>query len=187
MVSKLSVSLTPVLIASLLSLNPAAGWSQSKETSAATSEMPQPQFICQTEQTPPVTVALMEGETEMIATWYADYLLPDASPEEICQDVAEKLQQRYDNQQPSFFAYEPMKAEKRWDVCLVSQEGQKCTEEGSEILFSLNSNKFKDPAGCILKNTQPSRCRPITRGSVLSVPGGQGYSPRWLNQIFGAW
>ncbi|MGK7932749.1 MAG: COP23 domain-containing protein [Microcystaceae cyanobacterium] len=185
--SQLSLSLNPILIASLLSLIPSAGWSQTPETSPSSSEIFSPQFICQTEQTPPVTVVQMDKETQIIATWYSDYLLPDASPEQICQDVAQRLQNRYESQQPSFFAYEPIEAEKRWDVCLVAQEGQKCTEEGSEVLFSLNSNKFKDPASCILKNTQPNRCRPITRGSLLSVPGDEGYSPRWLNQIFGGW
>ena len=128
MMSNLSLSLTPVLIASLVSLIPSLVWSQ-------TEEMPQLQFICQSEQTPPMTVIQMDGQTEVIATWYS----------------AQKLQQRYERQQPSLFASELIRSARLgfqgWDVCLVSEEGQRCTEESSEVLFSVSGNYR-----CILEN-----------------------------------
>ncbi|MGK7943386.1 MAG: COP23 domain-containing protein [Microcystaceae cyanobacterium] len=177
MMSNLSLSLTPVLIASLVSLTPSVAWSQ-------TEDMSQPRFICQSEQTPPRTVVQMDGETDVVATWYSEYLLENTSATEICQEVAQTLQQRYERQQPSLFAYQAVNPKERLDVCLVSEEGQICTEEDSKVLFSLN-NRYKEPADCILKNKPPQTdgCKRLPdqlRGSLVSVPSGRGYSPGWL-------
>ncbi|MGK7943384.1 MAG: COP23 domain-containing protein [Microcystaceae cyanobacterium] len=175
--SNLSLSLTPVLIASLVSFTPSVALSQTEEMSQT-----QPQFICQSEQTPPQTVAKMDGETDVVVTWYSEYLFADASPTQICQEVAQTLQQRHKRQQPSSFAYEAVNSKERLDVCLVSEEGQKCTED--EALFSLNYN-YEEPANCLLENTPPTNCkqRRRTRGGVLSVPSA-GYSPNWFNRFF---
>ncbi|MGK7943387.1 MAG: COP23 domain-containing protein [Microcystaceae cyanobacterium] len=140
----LSLSLPPVLIASLVSLSPSVAWSQ-------TAEMSKLQFICQSEQTPPTTVAQMDGGTEVLVTWYSEYLLKNTSPAQICQEVAQTLQNRYERQQPSLFAYE--KSMTHWDVCLVSKEGQICTED--EVLFSLNDKYHHEPTNCILANKPP--------------------------------
>ncbi len=180
---KLSLIYSIILATHFIPLSSSFGLSQPSTDVAS-----QPQFICQTQQTPPVTVAIIDGQTEILASWYSDYLLEDQSAEQVCQEFAQKLQQRYDKKLPSLLAYEPIQSENRWEVCLVKEVGQKCTEENSELLFSLN-DQFHKPADCILQNTQPSECLPKNRtiGSVLSVPGGQGYSPSWLNYFFRNW
>lgn len=178
--NKLSLILNPLAIFGVISLTYSAGLAETQNNNSS-----QPQFICQSQTTPPKTLAIINGQTETLITWYQEYLLPGESASEICQSVAKKLQKRYESQQPSLFAYEPIKNKNQWDVCLVTQKGQKCTETDSELLFSLN-NDFKTPATCVLQNTFPDDCPPKirTRGTILSVPGGQGYSPRWFTQFF---
>lgn len=132
-----------------------------------------PTFICVEEANPPMTLAYdpESNDYKPVMSWYKDYLLAGESATEVCQSVADKLQERYDAQQPSFLAYQKIQDQDRWEICVAPEEGQECSATGSEVLFSLNS-EFKSPTECVMMQTEPTNCAPNirTRGTVLSVP-----------------
>ena len=59
-------------------------------------------FVCATEIETPTMFAYTPGQVNLtpLITWYQDYLLPEQSGREICQQTATKLQDLYQEQQP---------------------------------------------------------------------------------------
>lgn len=135
-------------------------------------------ITCDTQSNPPKTAIQESPKAEMkpILSWYANYLMPQDSAEGICQDVAQKLRDRYRQNVPTFLTYQQIKNE--WQVCFVSNEGDTCDATDSELLFKLNA-AFKAPL-CVMENTSPSDCplNPVVRGPLMIVPGGT-YKPAW--------
>ena len=133
-------------------------------------------FVCTSQTQPPTLYAYTPGKTNLtpLMSWYRDYLLPNQSGAEICQQVAAKLQNQFQQQQPRFFAI--AEKEDRNVLCLVSQENTNCNTENSEELFSVNSNY--DPT-CVLDNRQPLECMAIGRNRGVLVLPDSPYAPRW--------
>jgi hypothetical protein len=133
-------------------------------------------FLCGAIQETPTMFAYTPGKTNLtpLMSWYKDYLLPNQTGAEVCEQVAMKLQAQYQQKQRIFFASE--EKEDRTLVCLVSEEKGSCQSKNSEELFSVNLNY--NPA-CVLNNRQPLECVAIggTRG-VLSMPESP-YVPTW--------
>jgi hypothetical protein len=132
-------------------------------------------FVCSSEGNPPKTYAYIPGEQEPkpIMTWHSEYLLPQDSPTKLCQQAAQKLQNRYNEQQGYLLASD--KTDRAWQVCLVSKQGEGCDSRNSVYLFSLSAN-YQSPR-CLMENLEPLQC-PRSRGQVISLPGGR-YSPSW--------
>lgn len=136
-------------------------------------------FVCASTVNPPTIFIYTQGDVNLkpIMSWYSEYLLPNESGVELCQKIAQKLQNKYDQGEKSLLAYQ--KVDDRWKVCLVAKQGQECTADGSEELFSLNAN-YKTPE-CVLENKDPKACPPpppTVRGPLMSIPGGR-YKPSW--------
>ena len=133
-------------------------------------------FVCATEVETPTMFAYTPGKVNLtpLITWYQDYLLPEESGKEICQQTATKLQDLYQEEQARYLRTQ--EAEDRTLVCMVSQETNNCSSEDSITLFSVNPNY---DATCILDNREPLECVAIGRvRGVYSVPDSP-YTPSW--------
>jgi hypothetical protein len=132
-------------------------------------------FVCASEAEPPTTYGYIPGKValEPVISWHSEYLLPGESASELCQQVAQKLQSKSEQQQNYYLAAD--RSNKDWKVCLVAQPGQECSAQNSEYLFSLN-NKYQAPR-CVMENIQPLQC-PSSRGALVSLKGGS-YTPSW--------
>lgn len=133
-------------------------------------------FVCASEAEPPTTYGYIPGKVNLkpVISWHSEYLLPSESATELCQQVAQKLQSKSEQQQNYFLAAD--RSNEAWKVCLVSQQGEGCNSENSEYLFSLNS-KYQSPR-CVMENIKPLQC-PSSRGALVSLKGGS-YTPWWL-------
>lgn len=135
-------------------------------------------ITCDNTRNPPRTQLKkgQKGEPIALFTWYPNYLVPQDSPEALCKAVAQKVQARFQQGEDTFLAFEQI--QKEWRVCFVAQAGDGCSAPKSEYLFSLNA-AFLAPR-CVMESTAPDQCplNPITRGPVISVPGGT-YKPFW--------
>ena len=133
-------------------------------------------FVCATEIQTPIMFGYTPGSVQLtpLITWHSEYLLPQESGKEICQQTATKLQALSQEKQERYLKTEA--AEDRTLVCMVSQENETCSSENSEALFSINSNY--NPS-CILDNRQPLECVAVgkVRG-VYSTPDSP-YQPSW--------
>ncbi|NES81522.1 MAG: hypothetical protein F6K10_08980 [Moorea sp. SIO2B7] len=138
---------------------------------------PRMTFVCAKEANPPTTFVYTEGQVnlERLFHWEDEYLLPSDSAEELCERVAQKLQNRYDQGQKILFAFN--KQEDRVKVCLVSSESEQCNSNNSEELFSSAlepQSPYKYP-DCIMdyKFDKCNRSR-----AAISIPQG-AYKPIW--------
>ncbi|OKH26200.1 hypothetical protein NIES593_03775 [Hydrococcus rivularis NIES-593] len=166
-----SIFLGTVLLTTL-SLRPAKTLSQ--ETPQPNSQ-PEMTFVCASDVAPPTTYAYIPGKVELqpLMSWYSEYLLPGDSAAALCQQAAQKLQSKYNEQQEYLLASNW--TDEMWKVCMVSKEGEDCNASSSVYLFSLNSS-YQSPR-CLMEGIQPLQC-PRSRGKVISLPGGS-YTPRW--------
>lgn len=133
-------------------------------------------FVCASQTEPPTMYAHTPGKVNLtpLISWHQDYLLPNQSAAEVCQQVAAKLQSQYQQGQKKFFTTE--QRENRTVVCLVSQQNQTCSSSNSEELFSVNPNY---DATCVLDNRQPLECMAIGRTRGLSSIPDSPYTPTW--------
>ncbi len=133
-------------------------------------------FVCATDIETPTMFAYTPGTVNLtpIITWHQDYLLPEQSGKEVCQQTASKLQNLFQEKQPKYLRTQ--EAEDRTLVCVVDRENQTCNSEDSITLFSMNPNYS---AACILDNKEPLECVALgdVRG-VYSVPDSP-YTPSW--------
>lgn len=133
-------------------------------------------FACATEIETPILFAYKPGSVNLtpLITWHQDYLLPEQSAKELCQQTAIKLQDLSEEKKPQFLSTQ--EAEDRTLVCMVGQENQNCNSEASVALFSVNPNY---DAACVLDNKNPLECVAIGRvRGVYSVPDSP-YTPSW--------
>ena len=154
---------------------------EAKESYSQNSARANTVFVCATQTQPPTLFAYTHGKINLtpLMSWYPDYLLPDRSGAAICQQVAAKLQNLLQQQEPRFFIAE--QKEDRNVLCLVTRENANCDSEDSEELFSVKPSY--NPT-CILDNREPLECVAIGRNrGVLGLPDSP-YSPTWR---FWAW
>jgi hypothetical protein len=151
----------------------------SVSTTATLSEESKPksqiQFVCGADSEIPTTYAYIPGEVTLkpLMSWHSEYLLPGDSASELCKKAAQKLQNKYNEQQGYLLASD--KTNDAWKVCLVSRQGEGCNARDSVYLFSLNG-EYQSPR-CLMENRAPLQC-PRSRGTLVRLPGGQ-YKPSW--------
>ncbi|MDJ0596428.1 MAG: COP23 domain-containing protein [Pleurocapsa sp. MO_226.B13] len=132
-------------------------------------------FVCATQQDAPTMYAYTPGEINLtpLMTWHAEYLLPEQSGAEICQETATKLQASIEQQERKYLKTDTPKETN--SVCLVTEEDGTCTSEASEQLFSVNPNYN---AGCVLENKKPIECMALNVRGVYSFED-KPYQPLW--------
>jgi hypothetical protein len=149
-------------------------------------------FTCATSSNPPITYMLAKDERGQstlrpIFSWHSEYLLPGASAETLCQQTAQKLQDKYDRGEQGYPASLLVATKDeatgetsyRMDVCLVTSEEETCDNTNqTAMLFSLNGS-YNNTLACVMENTQPNVCKPRTRGSVMALPGAS-YKRFWF-------
>ena len=133
-------------------------------------------FVCSTQQGAPTMFAYNPGEVNLtsLMTWHAEYLLPEQSGSEVCQQTATKLQASIDARQEKYIKAQVDKTSN--SVCLVSEEDQTCNTPESEKLFSVNPD-YK--ATCVLDNKKPIECMALNvRGNIYSFED-KPYQAMW--------
>ena len=129
---------------------------------------PETVFVCDTESETPTMFAYTPGNVTLtpLITWHQEYLLPEQSATEVCQEVAVKLQNLSQQQSENYFVVENKPTHNL--LCMVGQESENCSSPNSEPLFKVNSNY--DPR-CILDQREPIECIAIgkVRGGVFSI------------------
>lgn len=172
MVYKKVISATLALGAIALNVDLLSATESDNQNSSGASTV----FVCSTQNEPPTLFAYIPGEVNLssLMSWHQDYLLPGQSGVEICQKVAEKLQNGLQNQQPKLFVAE--QRETHSVLCLVTEENADCNSENSEELFSV---KPQYNATCVVDNREPLECLAIAQNrGVLGVPES-AYAPNW--------
>ncbi len=139
-------------------------------------------FVCTTETSVPTLYAYTLGTTSLtpLISWYKEYLLPQQSGNEICQQVASKLQylsQEQDLSQEQGQRYIAIEEkEEHTLVCMVKVANETCHSDYSEPLFEINPNY---DARCILDRREPLECVSVGRvRGVFSIPETP-YQPIW--------
>ena len=133
-------------------------------------------FVCTTENTSSIMYAYTPGKAILtpLMNWYQEYLLPETSSAEVCQQVATKLQQLSEEKTVRYIATEEQPDQNV--VCMVTREDGSCSTEDSEELFAINSS-FQP--SCVLNRLKPLQCSAtIVRGGIMSVPNSP-YRPIW--------
>ncbi len=133
-------------------------------------------FVCTTETSVPTLYAYTLGTSSLtpLISWYKEYLLPQQSGSEICQQVASKLQYLYQEQGQKYIATE--EKEEHTLVCMVKVANETCRSDYSEPLFGINPNY---DARCILDRREPLECVAVGRArGVFSIPETP-YQPIW--------
>lgn len=122
-------------------------------------------FVCATQQNAPTMYSYTPGEVNLkpLMTWHSEYLLPEQSGAEICQQTANKLQTSIEQQEQKYIKAKTTKEIN--SVCLVSEEDQTCTTAESEELFSVNPNYT---AACVLDNKKPIDCWALKNRGIYS-------------------
>lgn len=136
-----------------------------KESSGQNS--PEPIFVCSTENTASTMYTYTPGKAVLtpIISWYEEYLLPETSSAEICQQVATKLQDLSQERITRYIATQ--KQEDQTVVCMVTRENDNCNSDDSEKLFGVNPNY--SPV-CVLNRFEPIECTAIVmqkRGAIM--------------------
>ncbi len=141
----------------------------------ATTESLDSAFVCATQEGTPTMFARTVGEEELtpIMSWHAEYLLPEQSGTEVCQNTAAKLQHSYQQEQAQYLKAET--TEETNQVCLVEEEDRGCTTEDSQRLFSVNPNY---DASCVLENKEPIECKALQVRGIYSFDD-KPYQPVW--------
>lgn len=159
---------------------------------------PKVTFICDANNSPPTTFAVGRDEQgnptlTPIFSWHSEYLFPGESAEALCQQMAQKLQSKYDRGEEPYFSSKRTelkdettgKIHYRMEVCLVASDSENCENSSQrEELFSLNGS-YDDPLTCSMNRTQPEACRRYipTRGPLMSIPANR-YKRGWLSWFY---
>ena len=133
-------------------------------------------FVCTTETLVPTLYIYTSGKTSLtpLISWHQEYLLPQDSGSEICEQVAKKLQYLYQKPGQKYIATE--EKEEHTLVCMVKVENETCSSIHSEPLFSIKQNY---DAKCVLNHRQPLECVTIGRvRGVFTIPDSP-YKPIW--------
>ncbi len=133
-------------------------------------------FVCATESEVPTMFAYTPGNITItpLISWHQEYLLPEQSGIEVCQQVASKLQELSQQQQERYITTESK--EDHTLVCMVTQENDNCSSETSELLFRVNPNY--DPS-CILDRREPLECLAVGKVRGIFSYEDKPYKPLW--------
>jgi hypothetical protein len=133
-------------------------------------------FVCATANKTPTMYAYHSGNVNLtpLMSWYSEYLLPQQSGKEVCQQTAAKLQALSQQSEKRYFRTE--NREDRTLVCLVADKEETCNSENSEALFSLNPNY---DAGCVLDNKAPLECVAVGKVRGVFAAPDAPYQPSW--------
>ncbi len=128
-------------------------------------ESSQSVFVCATQDGTPTMFSYTPGEVNLtpLMSWHPEYLLPEQSGAQVCQQTAAKLQSSYQQEEAKYLKAEITKDENL--VCLVDQEDQNCLSQTSQKLFSVNPNY---DAGCVLENKRPIECKALQGRGIYS-------------------
>ena len=148
------------LVISAIALNGASVKAQENYSE----ETPETVFVCATQSETPTMFAYSPGNVNLtpLINWHQEYLLPEQSATEVCQEVAVKLQNLSQQQSEKYFVAE--KQETYTLICVVGQESENCSSQNSEPLFKVNSEY---DSSCILDQREPIECMAI--GKVRGV------------------
>ena len=133
-------------------------------------------FVCSTENTASTMYAYTPGKAVLtpLIGWYQEYLLPNTSSAEVCQQTATKLQELSQEKTVRYIATEEQTDQTV--VCMLTRENGTCSAEDSEKLFEVNLNY--DPS-CVLNRFEPLECSAmVRRGSIMPVSDAP-YRPTW--------
>ncbi len=133
-------------------------------------------FVCSEESENPTMFAYTLGQTTIkpVIVWYQEYLLPEQSGIEVCQQVVGKLQSLSQQQQKTYFVSQ--RQESQTLICLVNQEDHNCSSETSEPLFSINPHY---DASCILDQREPIECMAVGKVRGVFSIENEPYRPLW--------
>ena len=139
-------------------------------------ENPETVFVCATQSETPTMFAYTPGNVNLtpLINWHQEYLLPEQSATEVCQEVAVKLQNLSQQESEKYFVAQ--KQETYSLICLVSQESENCSSQNSEPLFKVSSNY--DPS-CILDQREPIECIAIGQVRGVFTIEDTPYQPTW--------
>ncbi len=153
-----------------------ASYSQNVSTQESTGTNTDTTFVCATDIATPTMFAYTPGKVKLtpIMSWYQEYLLPEQSAKEICQQTATKLQTLSQEKQRRFLSTEARKGHNV--VCMLAAENKTCNSEDSVELFAVNSNY--DP-NCILDNREPLECAAIGKVRGVYSVTNEPYTPTW--------
>ena len=135
-------------------------------------------FVCTTETRIPTLYIYKSGQTSLtpLISWHQEYLLPENSGQEICEQVAKKLQYLSQQPEPRYLTTEAK--EEHTLVCASIVEQETCSTNYSEPLFAINPNY---DANCVLDHREPLECVTVGLGrvrGVFTVPDSP-YKPIW--------
>lgn len=133
-------------------------------------------FVCSTENTASTMYAYTPGKAVLtpLISWYQEYLVPNTSSAEVCQQVAGKLQKLSQEKTVRYIATEEQKDQTV--VCMVTRENGNCNSPDSEMLFGVNPNYS---ASCVLNRFEPVECSAmVVRGAIMPEPDSP-YRPTW--------
>ena len=135
-------------------------------------------FVCTTETTIPTLYIYKSGQTSLtpLISWHQEYLLPENSGQEICEQVAKKLQYLSQQAEPRHLTTESK--EEQTVVCATIIEHETCSANDSEPLFAINPNY---DAKCMLARREPLECVTVGIGrvrGVFTIPDSP-YKPIW--------
>lgn len=132
-------------------------------------------FVCATEIETPTIFAFNPGDVKLtpVISWHQEYLLPEQSAAEVCQQTAAKLQEIDRNQE--YYLKNELRGD-RTLVCMVSEKDATCASDNSEELFSINPN-YNAP--CILDNREPLECVALGRVRGVYSSIDTPYEPSW--------
>lgn len=134
-------------------------------------------FVCAVQEDVPTLFAYTPGEVNLtsLMSWHSEYLLPEQSGSQVCQQTANKLQASIEQDEQKFLKAYTEKSSKSNLVCLVGEEEETCASEESEKLFSVNPNYS---ARCVLSNKNPLECMALNVRGIYSY-NEQPYQPLW--------
>lgn len=134
-------------------------------------------FVCATDIATPTMFAYNPGEVKLtpIMSWHEEYLLPEQSGKEVCQQTATKLQKLSEEKQKRFLSTEARKEHNV--VCMVADKSQTCSSEDSVELFSVNPDY---DSACVLDNREPVECVAVGRVRGVYSITNEPYTPMWL-------
>ena len=160
------------LVVGTISLTSGSVQAQEQYVEAA----PKTVFVCANHLETPTMFAYTPGNVTLtpLINWNQEYLLPEQSAKEVCQDVAVKLQNIAQQQSGNYFVVENKSTYNL--VCMVSQESENCSSPNSEPLFKVNSDY--DPS-CILDQREPIECIAIGKVRGVFSIKDEPYKPLW--------
>ena len=134
-------------------------------------------FVCAVREDTPTMFAYTPGEVNLtpLMSWHSEYLLPEESGKEVCQQTATKLQASIEQENEKFLKAYTEKESKSNLVCLVEEADRTCADEESEKLFSVNPDYNAD---CVLSNKNPLECMALRSRGIYSY-NEQPYQPVW--------